>query len=98
LDHRVERAVVELDALVQMTLSHDGSDLVGVHGSLAQQRQHGQSQWIGDLSFVRHRISCTKYMYSNICCQVNTAARISVHDDLGRGPSMQCSPISRDAA
>jgi len=47
LDHRVERAVVELDAELLAPAAQRGGDLVRVHRALVQAAQHRQSQRVG---------------------------------------------------
>jgi hypothetical protein len=55
-DHGVERAIVELDALVFAALAQRGRHLVGVHGALKHARQHRQRQRIAHLA-LGHRLS-----------------------------------------
>ena len=68
LDHAVERAVVEPDALVLGARAEGLRDLVRVHRSLVQAGEHGQSQGIGS-GGSRHpdRMLVTEYPYLDIC-------------------------------
>ena len=56
LDNRIQRAVVELDALVLAPLAHRGRHLVGVHWVLRETRQHHQRERIVHLT-LRDRLS-----------------------------------------
>ena len=46
LDHRVERPVAQLDAVLLVPLLEGRGHLVGVHRPLEQQRQHGERQGV----------------------------------------------------
>ena len=59
LDHPVERAVVELDALVLVPGAQRLGDLVGVHGPLVQAAQHRQGEGVASCAPC-HSVSDTR--------------------------------------
>ena len=54
VDHCVERAVPQLDALLLVPLLQGGGHLVGMHRALEQQRQHRQRERIGGVRELGH--------------------------------------------
>ena len=76
VDHRVERAVAQLDALVLVPVLQGRGHLVRMHRPLEQQRQHGERQGIGravgghwlplcSSAFIRIRIYADRPMRSS---------------------------------
>jgi hypothetical protein len=67
-DHRIERAIADLDAFGLVALLQRGGHLVGVHRSLEQQGENRKCERIGGMSecshFTRARIYGHGYPYS----------------------------------
>src|SRR6516225_10406170 len=69
IDHSVERAVAQLDAVLLVSLPEDNAHLVGVHRPLEQKREHCKRQWIRWVrclchGYTRSRVFVCEYTYT----------------------------------
>src|SRR5690348_5815478 len=71
LDHGVQRAIVELDALVLVPLAHRARHLVRVHGPLVEAGEHGQREWVRDFPLAHAAAPCA------VSCRTTGLRRLS---------------------